>query len=83
MLTWETRDTNRSNLFREDTEIQMNSRTKLACGYIQILWYYKFTKFISEGSDICIRVSDNTSLKADIGEKVKQTFPIECKDNRR
>lgn len=68
MLTWKNRNQNGSDAFTEDTEIQMNSRTKVACGYMQ--------KFISEGSDICVRMSDNTSLKADIGEEVKQTdFP--------
>lgn len=40
---------------------------------MQILWYYKFTEFISEVSNIYVTVSDNASLKADIGEKIKQT----------
>lgn len=51
----------------------MNSRTKLAFGYMQ--------KFISEGSDIYVRMSDNTSLKADIVEEIKQTDSPYCKDN--
>lgn len=44
---------------------------------MQIFWYYKFTKLIAEVSNIYVTVSDSASLKADIGEKIKQTNSLE------